>query len=118
MSTHHARFETLCQYIDNHLTHSLRIEELTQVAHMSERTLYHLFKRAAGTSPQTFIRARKLDQVRQRLQEPGTYSVTAVALDHGFPHLGRFADTYRKRFGELPSQTWKRYHPVPTENHS
>jgi hypothetical protein len=24
-------------------------------------------------------------------------------------HLGRFSEAYRKRFGELPSQTWKRH---------
>jgi AraC-like DNA-binding protein len=35
---------------------------------------------------------------------PGA-SVTAVAMNFGFFHLGRFATSYRKRFGESPSET-------------
>ena len=51
----------------------------------------------------------KLERVHARLQLSSTRSVTEVALDHGFMHLGRFSEAYRKRFGELPSQTWKRH---------
>jgi AraC-like DNA-binding protein len=31
-------------------------------------------------------------------------------MDYGFLHLGRFSDSYRKQFGELPSDTLKRRH--------
>ncbi|MED8017168.1 hypothetical protein, partial [Pseudomonas aeruginosa] len=29
-------------------------------------------------------------------------------LDFGFAHLGRFAEQYRRQFGELPSETLRR----------
>jgi AraC-like DNA-binding protein len=103
-------FEALSQYIDDHLGEEISVERLLAVAGVSERTLYSLFERRAGVSPGEYIRQRKLDCVRQRLQQPATRSVTQAALDSGFLHLGRFAEAYRKRFGELPSQTWKRYH--------
>ncbi|MEU4714350.1 helix-turn-helix domain-containing protein [Micromonospora purpureochromogenes] len=38
---------------------------------------------------------------------PGA-SVTAIAVQHGFAHLGRFAGEYRARFGESPSTTLRR----------
>jgi len=34
-------------------------------------------------------------------------SVTSIASDAGFTHLGRFAILYRSRFGESPSETLK-----------
>lgn len=32
-------------------------------------------------------------------------SVTAVALEYGFTHLGRFSDLYKSAYGKLPSQS-------------
>ncbi|KTT30986.1 AraC family transcriptional regulator [Pseudomonas oryzihabitans] len=102
------RFDRLQAFIDQHLGEDISVERLMQVANVSRRTLYSLFERHVGVAPGDYIRQCKLDQVRQRLLEPRATSVTAVALDLGFVHLGRFAEVYRKRFGELPSATWKR----------
>ena len=33
------------------------------------------------------------------------HNVSAIASRWGFFHLGRFAQSYRARYGELPSQT-------------
>jgi transcriptional regulator GlxA family with amidase domain len=38
-----------------------------------------------------------------RGSEPGTTTVTAVAMSHGFGHIGKFAMAYKKAFGESPS---------------
>ncbi|HSG24075.1 MAG TPA: helix-turn-helix domain-containing protein, partial [Azonexus sp.] len=34
-------------------------------------------------------------------------NVTAVALDYGFSHLGRFSELYKSTFGMLPSEALK-----------
>jgi transcriptional regulator GlxA family with amidase domain len=39
---------------------------------------------------------------------PETASVSMIALGSGFTHLGRFAQHYRRRFGESPSVTLAR----------
>jgi AraC-like DNA-binding protein len=48
----------------------------------------------------------RLHRVRSALQtaEPET-TVTAIAVEFGFWHFGRFAAAYRKLFGESPSAT-------------
>jgi AraC-like DNA-binding protein len=43
-------------------------------------------------------------------QKPG---ITEAALAHGFDHLSRFAEHYRRLFDELPSQTLRRVQVVP-----
>ncbi|WP_338524632.1 AraC family transcriptional regulator [Pseudomonas batumici] len=103
-------FEAVRQFIEAHLRDEIGIEQLREVARVSERSLYLLFERHVGLSPRDYVRQRKLERVHAVLQLPGARSVTEVALDHGFLHLGRFSETYRKRFGELPSQTWRRRH--------
>jgi len=35
-------------------------------------------------------------------------TVTAIALECGFGNLGEFASRYRRRFGEKPSETFRR----------
>jgi len=47
----------------------------------------------------------RLDRARRLLKEGRASTVTEVALAVGIPHFGRFANEYRKMFGEVPSQT-------------
>ncbi|CAD5201291.1 AraC family transcriptional regulator [Pseudomonas sp. FEN] len=101
-------FEAVRQFIEAHLRDEIGIAQLREVARVSERSLYLLFERHVGLSPRDYVRQRKLERVHAVLQLPGARSITEVALDHGFLHLGRFSEAYRKRFGELPSHTWRR----------
>ncbi|MDF3200846.1 AraC family transcriptional regulator [Pseudomonas sp. 1912-s] len=101
-------FEAVREFIEEHLTADISIEQLMAIAKVSERSLYTLFERQVGVSPRDYIRQRKLERVHAVLLRGSARSVTEVALDHGFVHLGRFSEAYRKRFGELPSYTWKR----------
>jgi transcriptional regulator GlxA family with amidase domain len=51
----------------------------------------------------------RLKLVRDELLRSGPdANVTAVAMRHGFVHLGRFSAQYRVAFGELPSATLRR----------
>lgn len=104
-------FEQLVAYIDANLIHDISVTQLMAVIRVSERTLYTLFERHAGQSPKGYVRQRKLERIHAALLDPASSvrNVTEVALDYGFLHLGRFAESYRQRFGELPSVTFKRY---------
>ncbi|MDH0647892.1 AraC family transcriptional regulator [Pseudomonas sp. GD03858] len=105
-----ANLERILEHIERNLKLELTAEGLAEKASMSLRSLYALFDRHLGTTPKQYIRERKLERVRQCLVDPScrVRSVTELALDHGFLHLGRFSEIYRQRFGELPSQTFRR----------
>ena len=71
-----------------------------------------LFERKVGTTPKSYIRQRKLEQIHGRLSDPSAKvrNITEIAMDYGFMHLGRFSESYKSTFGELPSDTLRRHH--------
>nr|WP_235824060.1 helix-turn-helix domain-containing protein [Falsiruegeria mediterranea] len=56
------------------------------------------------------MRDASLNALRSHLlkETPESASVTVLANEHGFSELGRLAGTYRRTFGELPSETLRR----------
>lgn len=102
-------FARVLKYIDEHIRHEITAERLAQHAGLSVRSLYMLFERHAGMTPKAYIRRAKLEQVYVTLMDPASRvaNVTAVALEFGFTHLGRFAELYRQTFGILPSTSLK-----------
>lgn len=105
-----ASFERIVQFIEDNLKQDISVEQLAQLVHSSPRSLYALFERHTGTTPKGFIRQKKLEQIRASLSDPASRvrNVTEVALDYGFLHLGRFSESYKSAFGELPSDTLRR----------
>lgn len=95
-----------CDLMRDHHGEQLSAVDVAQALGVSLRTLQDAFRRELATTPTEYLRDVRLTAVHRVLRsaEPGT-SVTAVALSHGFTHLGRFAQEYRARFGELPSRT-------------
>lgn len=78
--------------------------ELAEQIGTSVRTLHSASLFVAGMSLHTYLRLKRLSQVRLQLST-GALSVKAAALGNGFWHLGDFSRVYRRAFGELPSQT-------------
>lgn len=110
-SSHDAVFimlEKIDSYIDSNI--DVRVEELADLAGVSVRVFYAMFERHVGVSPKRYIRGRRLDRVRECLTDSACNikSITELAFDYGFVHLGRFANFYKERFGELPSETLMR----------
>ncbi|MDF0732862.1 AraC family transcriptional regulator [Pseudomonas entomophila] len=105
-----ASLERILEHIERNLKLELSAEGLAEQACMSVRSLYALFDRQLGTTPRQYIRQKKLERVQACLADAScpVRSVTELALDYGFLHLGRFAESYRQQFGELPSETFKR----------
>jgi len=89
---------------DNPIT----VAELCESLTISRRSLQYHFEQAINTSPVAYLRAARLNGVRQMLKTAN--SVTEAATHWGFWHFGHFSHEYKKMFGELPSATFKRHH--------
>lgn len=92
-------------YMRAHIADQLRLDEVARQCGLSLRSLQMGFQRHIGMSPGAWLRSERLDRVRAALRaaEPGTVTVTELALEWGFFHMGEFAAQYRKRFGKTPS---------------
>lgn len=96
-------------WIDAHASDPVTLGDLCDVAGVGERFLETAFRRHRGETPMQFLTGRRLAAVRRRLLEaPPGATVTRIAHDAGFIHLGRFAARYRRCYGEPPSRTLNR----------
>ncbi|MBQ0785481.1 MAG: AraC family transcriptional regulator [Amphritea sp.] len=101
--------EKLRSYIDQNIKHNLTIKSLMAICHMSERSLYYLFRESESTTPLSYIQQRKITRVHQDIKaRESSHNITQLAMEYGFTNLGRFSQLYRKQVGELPSVTRSR----------
>lgn len=97
------------EYILANLDQPLSIADLAAAVKASPRTLHEGFRRYREYSPMEFLRKARLERARKELLDPtNTKTVTEVAVDWCFWHLGRFSRTYFEAFGEKPSETLSR----------
>ncbi|MCL7713517.1 AraC family transcriptional regulator [Stenotrophomonas mori] len=86
------------------------MQELCDAAGVSERALRYAFEELVGISPVRYLSMLRLCEACRTLStaDAGRKSVKSVALSCGLWDLSRFADNYRRVFGELPSETLMR----------
>jgi AraC family ethanolamine operon transcriptional activator len=96
-------------WVDRSGSDDLKVLDLCAALGVPLRTLQRSFARTLGIGPVRYLRLRRLARVRNALIAlgPADTSVTAVAMEHGFWDLSRFAAQYRELYGESPSDTLK-----------
>ena len=73
---------------------------------VSARRVQVAFENTRNAPPLSALRAIRLDIARQRiLDRADDETVTQIAMECGFFHLGRFSRAYAEAFGETPSQS-------------
>ncbi|GEL20861.1 AraC family transcriptional regulator [Pseudonocardia asaccharolytica] len=95
------------QLIVDHAHEALTVEDIAEAVGISVRALQEGFRRHLDTTPTARLREARLVGVRAELAtaDPTRTTVSQVAADWGFWHLGRFSGVYRARWGESPSDT-------------
>ena len=92
-----------------HLEDQVSIVDLLGVCDCSRGMLLSAFRRARGYIPMESLAEQRLQSARTQLNNPLPGDpVSSVTMKFGFGSFGRFAQIYRKCFGELPSATLRR----------
>ncbi len=94
-------------FIEENYRNAIRIEDLCTVTGVGLRTLQRCFPEYFTLTITDYIKTVRLEAVRRHLAaaDPAHDSVSRIAVEHGFTHLGRFAILFRERFGESPNET-------------
>ena len=97
------------EWMDANFSDAVTVDDLAEVAGVGVRSLQNAFRRLRGCTPMEALTRRRLNAAREALgAAPPHATVTQVAADCGFFHFGRFAEYYRRSFGETPSATLSR----------
>jgi AraC family transcriptional regulator, ethanolamine operon transcriptional activator len=99
--------ELASRYVEGRQEYRTTVTEICQALGVGRRTLEYAFRDVLGTSPKTYFIQCALERAHHKLQmsTPTDRTVTEIATEFGFWHLGRFSSTYRAAFGETPSDT-------------
>lgn len=98
------RVELAVEYLDQHVDDAVTLAELGREVGMSPTHLQRTFKRYMGVSPAEFVRARRLERLKSRLQEGESvldatfeagYGAGSRAYDPASAPLGMTPATYR-----------------------
>ena len=97
--------------IKENIKHPISLTDLCQNIGKSQRSLYYGFQEAYGLAPMTYLKILRLNGIRQVLKsaDPNVNTVTEIATDWGFWHIGQFCADYKKMFGETPATTLKQH---------
>jgi AraC-like DNA-binding protein len=96
-------------YLRAHADTPVSLMRLCETIGINQRTLFLGFHERFGISPKAYLKILRLNGARRELLRPKPgISVTQVAMNWGFFHLGRFSIEYRAMFCESPIQTLKK----------
>lgn len=90
--------------INNNVNQLFSIPQICAIVGVSERTLLSSFKEKYKVSPSDYIKAFRLNKVKQEIYNTKTKTISEIAGKYHFWHMGQFAKDFKKQFGILPSQ--------------
>lgn len=97
-------------FMADNIEHKVSLDDVATFAGVTVRSLSNGFREFQNKSPMAFLAEIRLEKAHQMLVKlSANESVTAVALQCGFTHLGRFSASYKAKFGCSPLQSLRKY---------
>lgn len=102
----HRALQRAVAYLEVHAGEPVTLTQLCRAVGSSARPLELAFRECFDLTPKSYLQLRRLCKARGDLRslDPAATTVTEIATRWGFFHLGRFAQDYRRLFGESPGK--------------
>ncbi|WP_407991513.1 helix-turn-helix transcriptional regulator [Kitasatospora sp. CMC57] len=91
-------------FIETNAEREISLADIAAAAFVTPRALQYAFRRHLDTTPLAYLRRVRLDAAHRALlaADPGTTTVTEIAMRWGFAHAGHFAGLYRDAYARTP----------------
>jgi AraC family transcriptional regulator len=96
----------VCRFIDEHLTETIRLNDLSAVAQRSTAYFCRAFKRTFGDSPHSYLIGRRV-KFAGDLMLGSDAPLSEIALASGFADQSHFCRHFRQVMGQTPA-AWRR----------
>jgi len=93
-------------FIEENCLRNIRLEELANLAGLSQSHFSHAFKASTGVAPHQWQMRARLRRAKHLLSR-GDLPLTVVAAETGFADQAHFTRVFRKNFGTTPAQ-WQK----------
>ena len=97
------RFAGVCEYIRDHCTEQLTLEDTARVAGFSKYHFAHLFRQFTGMTFCRYLNHQRIMKAQRLLADPEC-TITEAALQCGYVSLSSFNRMFRQMKGCTPSQ--------------
>ena len=96
--------------LKQHINATYMISDLVNDLHVSKRTIQHGFKHYLGFTPKEYQQYIRLNGIRKSILNVKDPNITLseIAANYNYFHLGHFSAEYKKFFGESPSKTLRK----------
>lgn len=88
------KFISICNYINEHCTEDLSLDEIAGIAGFSKYHFTRLFKQFTTTTFYKYLNLMRIKHAQKLLADP-SITVTEVALSSGFPSLSAFIRMFK-----------------------
>ncbi len=89
------------EYIEEHISEEIEVDELAKIAHLSPFYYQRLFKRLVNKSVMEYIKLRRLARSVELLEDKGN-RIIDVALTYGFNDHAIYTKTFKRFYGITP----------------
>jgi AraC family transcriptional regulator len=107
--TYKERIEKVTDYIAQHLSEPLTLDDLAQVACFSPFHFHRIFTSLTGETPRDFIERLKMERAANLLCVMPHKTVAEISYDCGYTSLATFSRSFKKYYRMPPSEFVKKH---------